>query len=90
MLVATEWGCANCHLKVGEEITFKAVHAPSCWIKTRRNEQGILEMEFGCKDSEERLIYIPDYCPKCGKKNESVKSEYMIDDWHLDNEERKS
>ena len=65
--------CPFCSLKIGEKKIGSSFAPTLCWMETSRTEQGFIQIEFGYGDDpHDHLLYIPQFCPECGRKNKKI------------------
>ena len=65
--------CDYCDIKPGEE-RFGSTFAPTlCWTKTKRIQNGMLQLFFGYgEDPHDEIWMRLDYCPYCGEKQNII------------------
>lgn len=67
--------CPICNLKNGESFVLSPFAPSLMSLKTTRMDNGMIEMKCVYGDDFDRLLYMPSYCPECGRKIRPQKEE---------------
>ena len=66
-----KYDCPFCGIEKGEKFMINCFAPTASWFEVSRRGNGLMQMKFGYGDDDnDALIFVPKYCPECGKKIE--------------------